>query len=282
MVASEKRVSFCSPPTPFFTSLDCRHPATVNAAQYAFARRFLSYPAVGYQQYDLVSGYNLFTPVFESITVNGAGDYRLNLQDLQLKGENLVGEGVSKLGEFIQILNANGTLGGRYYWWNADPSDPINYPASWCDSSDAMIEDVYVKRGEGFYIYIQNGGCQLQSAGAVNDGNLTKTLEAGYNVVGNGTPYEIDLQKIQLKGENLVGEGVSKLGEFIQILNADGTLGTRYYWWNADPSDPINYPASWCDSSDTMVEGITVKPGQAYYIYVQGSGCSYEIESSSK
>ncbi len=94
-------------------------------------------------------------------------------------------------------------------------------------------------------------------------------------MAGNATPVEIDIQDIILKGDNIVGEGSD---EFIQIINSDGSFGDKYVWYAEATIDGEYFPACWGDDEANPIE-MTVKAGEAFYIFVRGAGISYEIKS---
>ena len=97
---------------------------------------------VGYQQYPLVAGYNLYSPVFE--VINGS----MNLQDLKLVGDSVTGGGANN----ICLLDADGVSIGYYEWWTPDDGTGEE-EGCWFDGDNWETISATIKAGEGLYLY---------------------------------------------------------------------------------------------------------------------------------
>jgi len=100
---------------------------------------------------------------------------------------------------------------------------------------------------------------ELQTAGTVKQGTSVIKLPSGFNVVGNSTPNEIDLQKMKLL--NAAGDGT----EQIQIIEQDGSCSTIWTWLNTDIGVEKD---GWYDNDTWEPIVKTVKPGTAFLIAV--------------
>ncbi len=211
----------------------------------------------GNQQYDVVAGYNVFTPIFENTTSTAEGVNKLDLQNLKLIG--------AADGETLQVVSTGGKFIETYYWFNAFG----DYPEGWCRDQEGfeMAEGEYLEKGEAFYLNLK-GDAKLQTSGTVKLGTFERPLYAGYNMVGNATPYTIDLQNVKLVS--------ATDGDTLQVLNAAGKFVGTYYWFNAFG----DYPEGWCHDQEgfEMVEVGTLPfgSGNGAYINVR-SNCSYKI-----
>ena len=106
---------------------------------------------VGYQDYALVKGYNLYSPVFESLNET------MDIQELKLKGEAVTGGGAN----FICLLDNDGVFQGSYGWWTPDDGTGAD-EGCWFDGDNwCMIEDT-VAAGQGLYIYADDAGLKLE------------------------------------------------------------------------------------------------------------------------
>ncbi len=209
---------------------------------------------VGYQNYDVVAGYNVFTPIFENTDTENS---KLDIVNLKLVG--------ATDGDTLQILNEKGKFIATYYWFNAFE----NYPEGWCSDSLGFepITSHQIEKGEGFYLYLKKNA-KLQTSGSVKQGEFVKPLYAGYNMVGNATPYTVDLQNFKFVN--------ATDGDTLQILNKKGKFIATYYWFNAFE----DYPEGWCYDSlgfEVVPEGAkSLFPGEGVYIHVK-KDCSYKI-----
>ena len=111
---------------------------------------------VGYQNYPLEQGYNLYSPVFESLNDT------MSIQELKLQGESVTGGGAN----FICFLNAGGVATGTYGWWT--PEDGTGEEEGcWFDGDNwALIEDT-IAAGQGLYVYAEDAGLKLELPSAI-------------------------------------------------------------------------------------------------------------------
>ena len=107
---------------------------------------------VGYQNYPLEQGYNLYSPVFESVS----GD-AMSIQELKLQGETVTGSGAS----FICLLDNDGVYQGFYGWWIPDDGTGEEEGCWFDGDSWAVIEDT-VSAGQGLYLYAEDAGLKLE------------------------------------------------------------------------------------------------------------------------
>ena len=106
---------------------------------------------VGYQNYPLEQGYNLYTPVFEAVGES------MSIQNLKVVGEYVSGSGANN----ICFLNASGVATGTYGWWTPDDGTGEEEGCWFDGDSWAVIEDT-VAAGQGLYLYCEDAGLKLQ------------------------------------------------------------------------------------------------------------------------
>ena len=191
---------------------------------------------VGYQEVDVTGGgFNYLTPTF--VPVNG-GD--IDLQDIKLDSAT-----ASEYIDNIQIWDEGGALLDNYYYiggaWSAD----------WATAA----KGVTIKAGSSFVIEA-SGDTKVTFSGAVAQENIKASAVTGFNMVGNASPVDIDIQKIKL------GEGATEYTDNIQIWDNGGALVANYYYIGG----------AWSEDWVNPVEGVTIKAGQGFTIEVVNAG----------
>ena len=93
---------------------------------------------VDYQDYPLVQGYNLYSPVFESL------NEAMDIQELKIKGETVTGGGANN----ICLLDSDGVAVGTYGWWL--PADGTGEEEGcWFNGDDWCVIEDTVAAGQG-------------------------------------------------------------------------------------------------------------------------------------
>ena len=217
---------------------------------------------VGYQNYPLEQGYNLYSPVFETVS----GD-AMSLQELKLQGDAVTGSGAN----FICLLNEGGVATGTYGWWTPDDGTGED-EGCWFDGDNWAVIDETVAEGQGFYVYAEDAGLTIQSAGAVKLEAYSKELAQGYNLVGNCSPVDLDIQSVKLVGDTITGSGAN----FICLLNNGGVAQGTIGWWI--PDDGTGEDAGcWFDGDNwALIEG-SVAAGEGLYLYCEDAGLKLEL-----
>ena len=191
----------------------------------------------------------------------------MNIQDLKIIGDSVSGSGAN----FICLLDENGLYTGSYEWWM--PEDGTGEDAGcWFDGDNWEKIDVSLSDGQGFYIYTVDSGLTIQSAGAVKLTSYAKPLGVGYNIVGNCSPVDLDIQKIKIEGSSITGSGAN----FICRLDADGVYAGSYEWWL--PEDGTGEDAGcWFDGDNWETIEATIKAGEGLYLYTVDSGLTLTL-----
>ncbi len=214
---------------------------------------------VGYQNYTVVKGYNVFTPIFQNTDTANA---KLSIQNLKLIGADD--------GQLLYVLNSKGNFESIYYWFNEFVDGDTTYSEGWfSDNMGNNLATRDIEMGEAFYINAK-GDATLQTSGGVKLGEFNKTLSAGYNMIGNATPYSIDIQKLKLIG--------AQDGDLLYIVNSKGNFESIYYWFNEFVDGDTTYSEGWF--SDNMGNNLATRqidPGAGVYLNVRGSSISYKI-----
>jgi hypothetical protein len=110
------------------------------------------------------------------------------------------------------------------------------------------------------------------SSGAVKLTNYSRDLNVGYNLVGNCTPVDLDVQKIKLVGDAITGSGANN----ICLLDADGIFQGSYGWWTPDDGTGEE-EGCWFDGDSWAVIEDTVAAGQGLYLYCVDAGLKHEL-----
>ena len=225
---------------------------------------------VGYQNTEMVNayGYNFIAPTFKDVA-SGTATY--DLQNIKLVG-SAVGDGAS---DFIEIWDDAGAMTDVQYFYvtEAQGYDHDGWVTEMM--GDTYVSNVALSLGQGFYLYIGSGDdVEVQYAGEVMKGNLTSPeFPYGYNIAGNATPAEINLQQIQLLG-SAVGDGAS---DFIEVWDDTGSMTDVQYFYvtEAQGYDHDGWVTEMM--GDTYATGVTYTPGQAFFLYV-GSGDDVQVK----
>ena len=209
-----------------------------------FADGVSSQEIVGYQTKTIKAGFSLNTPTFTDVGSDG-----IDLSKFKLL--NAAGDGT----EVIQVLEQDGSCSTIWTWLNTDAGVEKD---GWYDNDTWKPISKTVKLGQGYLMSV-DADVDLQTAGTVKKNSSVVKLPAGFNVVGNATPCEIDLQNMKLI--NAAGDGT----EVIQVLEQDGSCSTIWTWLNTDAGVEKD---GWYDNDtwDPIVK--TVKPGTAFLIAV--------------
>ena len=196
----------------------------------------------------------MITPCFEVV---GGGDYAI---------DSLTLDGVNDCDATVQIVNADGSWGTKGFWFNAWG----DLPAGWCsDMLGTTPADISLKPGQAVFFYTTSKEAKATSAGQVA-GTITVDLASGYSMLGNASPVAISIDEILLTG-------VADCNATVQIVNPDGSWGTKGFWFNAWG----DIPAGWCtDMLGTTPAAITLQPGQSVFFYTTESGAKATVPSA--
>lgn len=213
---------------------------------------------VGYQQYDLVQGYNFYSPVFEAVSGT------MNLQDLQLI--NAAGDGT----ENIVLIDNDGMTQGQYSWFSDEQTGEGK--DGWFDMDAWAFYDVDIENGQGFYIYTKKMGVKIQSSGAVKLEPYSKTLKMGYNIVGNCSPVAINIQDVKLVDAK--GDGT----ESIISIDSEGMTQGQFSWFSDEQTGEGK--DGWFDMDAWDFYDFEIAAGEGLYVYAKKDGVKLTIPSA--
>lgn len=194
----------------------------------------------------------------------------MNIQDLKLIGDSITGGGAT----FICLLDENGLYSGEYAWWTPDDGTGED-EGCWFDGDNWEKLDVTISNGQGFYLYTVDSGLSIQSSGQVKLESYSKPLNAGYNLVGNCSPVDLDVQKIKLTGDSITGGGAN----FICLLDSTGLYAGEYAWWTPDDGTGEN-EGCWFDGDNWEKISATIGAGEGLYLYTVDSGLTLTLPSA--
>ncbi len=229
-----------------------------------FAEEAIQSNIVGYHMYDLTYGFNIYTPVFE-----GASLTAIDIQDIKILESD--GYGYDE----IQILE-DGVYQHSYYWWTvngaADQGVEIDKDG-WYTAKGVYVTEP-VDLGDSLFIYADSDTLKAQVSGSVKLAGHTVQLSYGFNLVGNSTPNELNIQEIKL--ENTDGYGYDE----IQILE-DGVYQHSYYWWTvsgaADQGVEIDKDG-WYTAKGVYVNE-PIPAGMGLFVYSDSDGVKFCLPS---
>ena len=212
---------------------------------------------MGYQQIPISQGYQLFTVTFKDVT-----NSQYDVQDIKvLKADGSEYTTLNKVR--IQKLSAAGEYGTTY-----------NYRLSkggWCDGAVVLNRgDVLLADGEGVALNnLATESLVLQVSGAVNLEPVSTTVAPNsYQIIGNMTPVEVDIQDVVPYDNDTVYGTLNKIR--IQKLGADGEYGTTYNWRQSK--------GGWCNGATFIGrDAVTLKPGESVAVFNADTAKSVSI-----
>ena len=216
------------------------------------AKAEVSSGIVGYQRISIPKGFSLYTVTFKNVA---GGNY--NVQDIipyvgdaQLSGMNQV---------TFQKCDLTGSYGTTYGWL------PVR--GGWCQGM-TKVTDVTLSDGEAVCFNSKVDDVTIQVSGAVEITPVSVSLSTGFNLVGNMTPVELNIQDIipYVGDAQLTGMNQATL----QKCGTDGSYGTTYGWL------PVR--GGWCQGM-TKVTDVTFLPGEAFCINVKVNGVQLKFKS---
>ena len=208
----------------------------------ADATEIVSSKIVGYRNTS-ATGYTLATSTF----IPSDGD--------TFSFDNIKVTGVESDEVTIRVIQANGKFGDTYVWNNN----------GWYkkDGSGSVTTDKLgtMDRGLGFIVYhTGKESPTIKATGLDCTNKVTRTLSAGYTLIGSPFNSGVSIQKFKL---NLGGMYKANL----QSIGANGQTGEMYYW----VSDEIagENQGGWYNEALERLEDATntVKPGTTYLLY---------------
>ena len=231
----------------------------------AWGAEVVSSNIVGYNKLTLSNQYNLLGSQF----VNVGKDIK-DINELFDKNNTL--PGLDDEGEFQTTLRIwDGSAYAYYGWLDADDGTNNEVPewnSSWIlnDMTDQASFDV--PDGEGFWVIIpkQSSASVTMSGEVIEGDSVTKPVKAGFNLMSNPFPAELDIQKIQ--STDLLG--LDDEGEFQTTLRIwDGSAYEYYGWLDADDGTNNEVPewnSHWILYDMTDVASAKIGIGKGFWI----------------
>jgi len=166
-------------------------------------------------------------------------------------GADAAGDGT----EQIQVLDGDGLSPTSYVWLNEN----VGMDAGWYDIDTWEPIDATIPVGNGF---LMNASAEMAitTSGEVAGEATTVDVPAGFSVLGNCSPVDVDIQVMALD-EGAAGDGT----EQIQVLDADGLSPASYVWLNEN----VGMGAGWYDIDTWEPIVATVNAGEAFLFNTQ-------------
>ena len=204
---------------------------------------------MGYQQKNVTSGYTLLTATFDDVGGSGVG-----IQNIVPSGD------IGGWGDVsIQLVDASGNWGNQYFYWTEENSGMDD---GWYDG-DMALADISLGSGDGFMIASDNDAI-ITFSGEVNFSELTPSIVAGYTLLGNAKPVNVDIQDIVPQGENIGGWGDVS----IQFVDSEGNWGKQYFYWTEENSGMDD---GWYDGDMALAED-TLTPADGFMVSSDNDG----------
>ena len=192
----------------------------------------------------------------------------MDLQDLVVSGYDST-EGFD--GDInVQFLDGVGRTSAMYFWIDipADEEDPDSVAFhGWYDGNDEYAEGVTIRPGTGLWTKSSSSAYGIQSAGQVITEDTAIALrEAGFVMVANPIPVDVDLQDVMVGGYNHEDGFEGEIN--VQFLDGVGRTSAMYFWIDipADEEDPDSVAFyGWYDGNDELAVDVNVKAGTALW-----------------
>ncbi|MGN0847141.1 MAG: hypothetical protein ACI4RA_07135, partial [Kiritimatiellia bacterium] len=173
----------------------------------------------------------------------------------------------------IQILDADGTGYTTYYYLNDGYVDDSTTKEGWCDGVGNFV-DLEITPGSSFWFKNPGDNAALTISGAVGSDAVVSVVaeQNKFKLVGNAYPAALGLNTKNFTSDDIFGVDWDENDEFlttapqIQVLDADGTGYTTYYYLNDGYVDDSTTKKGWCDGVGNYRPDVTVPTGRGFWI----------------
>ena len=232
---------------------------------------------VGYQQIEIPAGWSIYTTTFknvsgDSVDLNSVAFLNASRQPYATTGKTNTMKGKIQ----IQKISADGSYASSYAYFSTIAGTDGK---AWSQDGNTAIADGVVTFADGEAFAVNNltsASVYMQLSGEVE---LTpkNVVPAGWSLMGNSTPVDIDLTQISfLNADGLPYATSGKTNVMkgkiqIQKINADGSYATSYAYFSTIAGTDGK---AWSQDGNTAIaEGIvTLKAGEAFAINNLTSG----------
>ena len=194
---------------------------------------------VGYNGSALDEDYGAVLTGPQFISTGGGA---FNLADLKLVSSADLAGNVE-----IQTLNNWGGTGDEDYLWDG---------SKWIDGDGNPVSDITFAPGKGLWVYNYSGeAVTFQTAGQVNESDVTYPLDTDYGAVAVVNPFPTD---VALADITFITSADTAGNIEIQTLNNWGGTGDEDYLWDG---------SKWIDGDGNPVSNVTFAPGKGLWVY---------------
>ena len=172
----------------------------------------------------------------------------------------------------IQVLDANGSTYTRYYYTSDAYDADGNEVTGWADKNDDIAVDTY-PTGTGFWYWSRGSESTITFPGQVDDSaSVTKDTNVGYSLLGNPYPTGIKLTSISCTGL-IPGDydTMDSAAPQIQLLDANGSTYTRYYYTSDAYDADGNEVTGWADKNDDIVYDAVAPVTAGFWLWNRGT-----------
>ena len=173
----------------------------------------------------------------------------------------------------IILYSESAGLTGVVYTWYLDSA--VGSGVDGWFNGDVYVEGESIPLGTGLYLNCPTANVGVQYAGQVYNGALTNDLpNIGYNMVGNCTPVDIDIQDLKLVGAG--GDGNEMI---IGYSESAGLTGVVYTWYL---DSAVGSGIDGWFNGDIYVEDMPLAPGEGVYLNCPTANVKFVIPSALK
>ena len=205
------------------------------------------------------AGFLLIAPQFKNV---GSDDF--SIQNIKL------GEGATSWSDFLQVVDADAVGQEIYYYASADES---GFEADgWLSADMSALADVSLAPGQSALLYTE-AESTYSDVGEVSKVSSVTPSVAGFNILGNNTPVDLNVQEITL------GEGATSWSDFIQFLDEQAVgLADIYYYATADES---GFAADgWLSADMSSLANFDIPAGKGFLLYTEAADVNITIPSA--
>ena len=225
---------------------------------------------VGYTKLNLAAGYNMIGVPFKAVATDGATKSITEIGKLDSSFA-----GYDDEYDFATQMEVWNGTGYDFYGWAGTSGTDVDGDATldntWTDMvAEPVDEELQV--GNGFWVKAANAGT-ITLLGEVVKTNVTVSIAAGYNIVANPYPCDVNITNFGRLDDSFAGYD-DEYDFTTQMEVWNGTGYAFYGWAGSSGTDVDNDPTldyTWTDMVAEPVDGV-IPAGSSVWIKAAHSG----------